>query len=147
MSRAKSRLRLYPLLRDGFLVWWNEKRRWINEPIAALPKSINSSFGFIDLEGTVKVENLLSLRIGDENFRYIYPYFCEKPEMDADVARLGLWLMSKALPDLNTSELRILDVLRSETYSLDKYPFRGDEEEVFSLRYRRILREWRGHMQ
>ncbi len=145
MSRAKSRLRLYPLLRDGFLLWWNEKRRWINEPIAALPKSINSSFGFADLDGVVKVENLLSLRIGEDKYRYVYPYFCEKPKMEPEAARLGLWLMGRALPDFKPSEMRILDVLRGETYSLDKYPLQGNEEEIFSLRYRRILREWRGH--
>lgn len=37
IRRAKGRARLYPLLQDGFLLWWNEKRRWIIEPISTLP--------------------------------------------------------------------------------------------------------------
>ncbi|NYD89004.1 hypothetical protein [Sphingomonas melonis] len=146
MAKGKFRKRLYPLLRDGFLLWWNEKRRWINEPIESLPKSIKSTFGFAEIEGVVKVENLLSLKIGDDRFRYVYPYFCEKPPMDAETARLGLWLMSEALPDLPLAEMRILDVLRGEAYSPDIYPLIGNEEEVFALRYRRILREWRNQM-
>ncbi|MGK6324850.1 hypothetical protein ACMGDM_17440 [Sphingomonas sp. DT-51] len=143
---SKPRERLYPLLQNGFLLWWNEKRRWVNEPITALPRAIKSSVGFAEIEGVVKVENLLSLQIGEGNFRYVYPYFCERPPMEGVVARLGLWLMSEALPDLKPEEMRILDVLRGEAYSIDKFPLTGTEEEQFVLQYRRILREWRRHM-
>ena len=139
------RKNLYPRFRDGFLTWWNEKRRWINEEIAELPKTIKSSVGFAEIEGLVKVENLLCLRIGGDKHRYIYPYFAEKPALTPEVARLGLWLMRKALPQHKIEDMRILDVLRAETFSVDKYPLKGDEEESFTLRYRRILREWRPH--
>ena len=134
---------LYPRLRDGFLLWWNEKRRWINETIAELPRTIKSSFGFTDIDGRVKVENLLSLQIGDDKFRYVYPYFAERPALTPDGARLGLWLMSKALPQYRIEDMRILDVLRGESFSVDRYPLRGNEEETFTLRYRRVLKEWR----
>jgi hypothetical protein len=139
------RKNLYPRFRDGFLKWWTEKRRWINEEIAELPKTIKSSFGFVEIDGLVKVENLLCLKVGDDKYRYIYPYFYDKPALNPDHARLGLWLMSKALPQHNIDDMRILDVLRGESFSIDKYPLNGDEEESFKLRYRRILREWRSH--
>jgi hypothetical protein len=145
VERNWRRKNLYPRLCDGFLRWWNEKRRWINEQIVELPKTIKSTFGFAEIEGTVKVENLLCLRVGDDKHRYIYPYFSEKPALTPDMARLGLWLMSKALPQLSIDEMRILDVLRGESFSVDKYPLAGDEEEAFTLRYRRILREWRSY--
>lgn len=145
VDRNWRRKNLYPRLRDGFLEWWNENRRWINTEIIELPKAIKSSFGSADIEGIVKVENLLSLQIGDDQFRYIYPYFSERPIMDDRTARLGLWLMSKALPQHRIEKMRILDVLRGSTFSVDRFPLDGTEEEVFTLRYRRILREWREH--
>lgn len=139
------RKKLYPRYRDGFLKWWNEKRRWINEEIVELPKTIKSSVGFAEIDGVVKVENLLGLRLGDDKRRYIYAYFSDKPVLTSESGRLGLWLMGKALPQHDIEDMRILDVLRGETFSVDKYPLRGDEEEAFTLRYRRILREWRSH--
>ncbi|QNA84949.1 hypothetical protein G4G27_13800 [Sphingomonas sp. So64.6b] len=139
------RKNLYPRLRDGFLHWWNEKRRWINEAISELPKTIKSTFGFIEIDGVVKVENLLSLRLGGDKFRYIYPYFADKPALTPEGARLGLWLMSKALPQFDIKDMRILDVIRGESFSVDRYPLNGKEEDLFHLRYRSILREWREH--
>ena len=139
------RKNLYPRLRDGFLKWWNEKRRWVNEAITELPKTIKATYGFADIEGTVKVQNLLCLRVGDDKHRYVYPYFSDRPALTPDVARLGLWLMSRALPQHRIEDMRILDVLRGETFSVDKYPLVGDEEVAFRLRYRSILREWRGY--
>lgn len=139
------RKKLYPRLRDGFLKWWNEKRRWINETISELPKTIKSSVGFADIDGVVKVENLLCLRLGDYKFRYVYPYFSDRPALTPEIARLGLWLMAKALPQHDIKDMRILDVLRGETFSVDKYPLVGTEEDQFTLRYRSILREWRSH--
>lgn len=93
----------------------------------------------------MKVENLLSLKVGDDKYRYVYPYFSDRPALTPDAARLGLWLMSRALPDYSVEDLRILDVLRGEAYSVDKHPLTGNEEEMFTLNYRRILREWRSH--
>lgn len=139
------RKKLYPRLCNGFLLWWNEKRRWVNEDISEIPKTIKSSFGFADIEGTVKVENLLCLKIGEGKYRYIYPYFSELPILTPEAARLGLWLMSVALPAHDIADMRILDVLRGEAFSVDKYPLRGDEKDTFTLRYRQILREWRGY--
>jgi hypothetical protein len=141
------RKNLYPRLQDGFLLWWNEKRRWINEGISELPKTVKSTFGFADIGGVVKVENLLSLQIGDERFRYVYPDFSERPALTPEYAQLGLWLMSKALPEHRIEDMRILDVIRGEAYSIDKYPLSGNEEAVFTDRYRVILSEWRTYLE
>ena len=32
IAANSGRANLYPQLRDGFLLWWNERRRWTNEP-------------------------------------------------------------------------------------------------------------------
>ena len=145
IDRNWRREKLYPRLRDGFLRWWNENRRWINAEIVELPRTIKSSVGFAEIDGTVKVENMLCLGIGEDQYRYVYPYFSDRPMMDSETAKLGLWLMSRALPDHRIEDMRILDVLRAETFSVDRFPLDGTEEEVFTLRYRRILKEWRRH--
>lgn len=137
------RKRLYPRLRDGFLRWWNEKRRWINERIQELPNTIKASHGFADVGGTVKVENLLCLKVGNDGRRLVYPYFSERPALTAEEARLGLWVMSRALPREDIRNMRILDVMRGEPFSVDRYPLRGDEEKIFMTRYSRMLAQWR----
>ena len=96
--------RLYPELRDGFLEWWHNKRRTRNEPITAFPYTVKRRFEIPDLDAIVKVENLLSILIGNpesgpQGKRIIYPYFSEDPILDEQTARLGLWLLSVALPE------------------------------------------------
>lgn len=144
---SAQRSRLYPLLASGFLSWWNEKRRWINEPIEVVPEAVKAPYSFLQIGGTVKVENLLALRIGGAQARLIYPYFSEEPILSAENARLGLWLMGQALPSYSISEMRILDVVRGQTFSIDRYPLRGDEGAIFVERYARMLFDWRHFMQ
>lgn len=141
------RQRLYPALRDGFLLWWNENRRWINEEITARPNTVNAPHDFLELDGRVKVENVLALQIGDRDKRLIYPYFAERPELTEDVARLGLWLMSQALRSHSVEQMRLLDVLRGRTFSVDRSPLRGDEGAIFVERYARMLADWRRFVQ
>lgn len=108
---------------------------------------MKSTFGFADIGGVVKVENLLSLQIGNERFRYVYPYFSERPALTPEYAQLGLWLMSKAVSEHRIEDMRILDVIRGEAYSIDKYSLSGNEEAVFTDRYRVILSEWRTYLE
>jgi hypothetical protein len=50
------------------------------------------------------------------------------------MSRLGLWLMSEALSDHAAEDMRILDLLRSNSNSISDYPLRGSEETFrFSL--------------
>ena len=59
--------------------------------------------------------------------------------MSDAAARLGLWLLSEALPHVSADEIRILDVIRGTTYSIDRNPLKGDEEAEFRRRYRDLF--------
>ncbi len=132
------RANLYPQLRDGFLLWWNERRRWTNEPFRQ-GQALKTHFQFPGLDATVKVDNILSVRDGLDAEHAVYPYFSLDPVLTEEAARFSLWLLSAALPTIPPDEFRILDVIRGNTFSLDRTPLHGDEEEQFRARYRDLL--------
>ena len=134
------RTNLYPLLRDGFLLWWNERRRWTNEPFHP-GQSLKVHFPFPGLDATVKVDNILTVRDGLAAEHVVYPYFAPNPVLSDEAARLGLWLLISALPTVPPEEIRILDVIRGLTFSLDRISLRGNEEEEFWRRYSAALRQ------
>jgi len=136
------RERLYPLLRDGFLLWWNDRRRWQNEPFEPAAW-LKGSVSFDDIGGKVKIDNILAVRDGQEVDHYIYPYFSVEPSLNEEAARLGIWLLIRGLPDVNPEEIRILDVIRGTTYSVDRNPLNGDEGAIFRAKYKSALLEWR----
>ena len=131
---------LYPRLRDGFLLWWNERRRWTNEPFRA-GRSLRTQFQFPGLDATVKVDNILSVRDGLGEEHVVYPYFAPTPELSEEAARLGLWLLTQAFSEVPANEFRILDVIRGRTFSLDRVPLVGDEAAIFLRRYSQALNE------
>lgn len=137
----EGRARLYPLLSEGFLRWWEERRRRRNEPFEVTEAQIRGRL-LLDGLGVVKVENNLGFSIGDDGYRVVYPYFCEEPEMTSDIARLGLWAMSQALRGYNLDDMRILDVLRATSYSTAESPLRGTEEQDFRDQYANLLDRW-----
>ncbi len=132
------RVNLYPRLRDGFLLWWNERRRWTNEPFRP-GQPLKTHFPFPNLNATVKIDSILSVRDGINVEHAVYPYFAPEPVLSENAARLGLWVLTQALPDVSPEEIRILDVIRGRTFSLDRTPLRGDEETDFLRRYSEIL--------
>lgn len=136
----RNRKRLYPLLAQKFLEWWNEKKRWSNEGcvVATAPKG---RYNHSELGVVVRINNILALDIGSQPTRYFYPYFSEKPALDEEAARIGLWLMQEAL-DVPPQQLRLLDVLRAKSYSLKKHPLQGNEEALFKAKYGKILDKW-----
>ncbi|MEP9400963.1 hypothetical protein [Sphingomonas sp. VNH70] len=134
------RANLYPQLRDGFLAWWNVRRRWTNEPFMPGP-SVSGTVDFPDLNATVKVDNVLCVIDGTGERHVIYPYFSPSPELSAESARLGIWLLSIALPNVPFEEIRILDMIRGITFSVDRYPLQGNEETEFVRRYAAALDE------
>ena len=135
------RANLYPRLRDGFLNWWNDRRRWHNEPFQqAAP--LRTTFQFPGVDAQVKIDNVLSVRDAININHFIYPYFSPDPLLSDEAARLALWLLTQAMPQINHNELRILDVIRGQTFSLDDNPLRGNEEEIFRRRYSALLDEW-----
>jgi hypothetical protein len=135
------RQNLYPQLRNGFLLWWNERRRWTNAPFAP-GRQLRTQFLFPGLDTVVKVDNILSARDDRGDEHYVYPYFSETPVLDEQAARLGLWLLGQALLDVPHEEIRILDVIRGEPFSIDRYPLAGNEEDDFRSRYATLLEEW-----
>lgn len=135
------RERLYPRLRDGFLQWWNERRRWTNEPFQQL-QAPHARYA-LDGLGTVKIENILAVRDAAGADHFVYPYFAEAPLLGQEAARLGLWVLGEALPYQAIEDMRILDVLRGQTFSVDRQPLQGDEEEILRNRYGALLSQWR----
>jgi len=138
----KARARLYPQLNDGFLKWWNEKRRWRNEEFEFIPNSVIAKLPIAEVGGVIKIENLLALRIGDQSNRIIYPYFAEVPILTEEGARIGLWIMGEALPSYSRDDLRILDVLRGTSVAVRDVPFLGNERDLLLRNYRRLNDEW-----
>lgn len=133
---------LYPKLATGFLTWWLDKRRWSNQSFEFLEKSIKGSVDFKELDASVRVGNLLSLKISDDSYKLIYPYFAKEPKLEDEAVRLGLWLMNEALPMYSIQDMRVLDVLRARSVSVSDVPLRGDEAEVFSAKFRYLLQRW-----
>lgn len=133
---------LYPRLREGFLLWWNKRRRWTNEPFR-MGRALKTHFAFPGLNATVKIDNILSVKDNLNAERVIYPYFSPEPVLSEEAARFGLWLLTQAFPSIPAEEFRILDVIRGQTFSLDKTPLQGNEEENFRRRYSQILNERR----
>ncbi len=132
------RHRLYQMMSDAFLVWWNERRRWRNEPFEFVPQSVRARYPAQQL-GVVKVENLLALRILEGEHRIFYPYFSEAPSLSEEAARVGLWVLREALPQYETSELRVLDILRQRSFSIEDVPLLGNEEDVFRRNYSALI--------
>ena len=147
IAKHAARGRLYPELTAGFLEWWHKKRRTRNEPITAFPYTVRKRYSIPELDAVVKVENLLSVLIGDpalgpQGKRLIYPYFSEEPILDEKTSRLALWLLTKALPEYNARDLRVLDVIRARAFSVENCPLSGNEEHEFLNKYTKILEEW-----
>lgn len=137
----KGRERLYTMLKDGFLHWWEEKRRLRNVPFSVIPDNIKARYEIAGA-GTVKVENTLSITVGDSGHRIIYPYFCEDPDLCDEAARLGLWLMSKSIRGYALQDMRLLDIIKGRSFSTLDTPLVGNEEALFAEKYKALVAEW-----
>jgi len=142
ISKNPQRRNLYPKLQEGFLDWYDKKRRWRNEPFVAKPIDVKGKHEFASHDSTVKIENMMALSIGEDQVRIIYPYFVEEPKLTDESARLGLWLLSNALARYGADDIRLFDVQRATTYSLETTPLIGNEEELFLTHYIRIIQKW-----
>lgn len=129
---------LYPQLRDGFLLWWMKRRRWTNEPFQP-GRNVKGRDIFPGIDAIVKIENFLSVKDGRGVERLIYPYFSPEPVLSEKAARWGLWIITTILPDVPKEEFRILDVIRGQTFSLDRQPLTGTEEQEFRAAYKSLL--------
>ena len=134
------RSNLYPQLRDGFLSWWDERRRWTNLPFNP-GRKLRARFRFHELDAIVKIDNILTVVDGNGDEHVVYSYFSPEPSLSVDGARLGLWLLSQTFPTIPANELRILDIIRGTTFSVDRSPLTGEEEIEFRARYARLIEE------
>ena len=132
-----ARARLYPRLRDGFLNWWNERRRWTYEPFLQIDAP-HTRYTFHGI-GTIKIEGMLAIRDAGGAEHYVYPYFAEAPRLSEEAARVMLWLISEAFPSIESSSFVVLDILRGQSFTLDRYPLSGNEEQVLLRRYSSLI--------
>lgn len=139
IDRNPRRRRLYPLLRDGFLTWWNDRRRWTNAPFRE-GQQLRGRLSLDAIDTTLRMDNLLTVQDSRSDERAIYPYFSEEPALSEEAARVGLWAMTEAFPNVEAREFRILDVLRGETSSFNRAQMIGDEREVLQRRFSELLR-------
>lgn len=136
------RKKTYPLLRDGFLKWWNENRRWRNEPFEIIPQTIPVQATLHEIGCIVKIENMFSVKIDDNNKRIIYPYFSETPSISNEAARLGISVIDSAMTQFRTDDIRILDVRRGIAFGTIDVSLEGDERQQFLSHYKRALADW-----
>jgi len=54
-----------------------------------------------------------------------------------------LWALSVAFPNVDQDEFRILDVIRGETYSIERNALQGNEGTIFARRFNATLEQWR----
>ena len=134
------RSNLYPQFRDGFLSWWDERRRWTNLPFNP-GRKLKARFQFPEFDAVVKIDNILTVVDGNGDEHVVYSYFAPEPALSADAARLGLWVLTQAFPAVPPSELRILDIIRGNTFSIDRTPLTGEEEIELRARYARLVVE------
>jgi len=134
------RANLYPRLHDGFLLWWNERRRWTNEPF--YPADTLKAYVSIEsLNSTIKIDNILAVRDAHGEDHFVYPYFSPEPILNEEAARLGLWILQQGFPTVPVACFRVLDVMRGITFNIDRNPLRGDESDILLRRYSSALDE------
>jgi hypothetical protein len=142
IASNKGRGRLYLLLTENFLSVWNEKIQWRNERFETYPVGIKARLEISELRATVKIENLVAVKIPDNTSRLVYPYFSEAPSLPVEGARLGLWVLQEALKDFRPEDFRILDILRREYFRPREVPMQGNERELLVQKYSEVLSEW-----
>lgn len=135
------RANLYGRLRDGFLLWWDERRRWTNEPFVPAA-SLKTTIRLPGIDANIKVANILSVRDGHDEEHFVYPYWFPTPPLTEESARLALWGLSVAFPRVAPNELRVLDIIRGQTFSLDRNPLQGNEADIFRRRFQNALQQW-----
>jgi hypothetical protein len=134
--------RLYPLLKDGVLELLSAKLRWSNERVEIIPQSVYGNLKVEEIGAVVRIRDALNARVRGKYTRVVYPYFSEEPALSEEAGRLGLWVMQQALPNLDPSDMRLIDPLRRVFFSPETTPLHGNEKSVFIDRYRSLIIEW-----
>jgi hypothetical protein len=125
---------LYRQLEKGFLALWE---RGGNQKIEILDKSPKGIHEIKEYSLKIKVDNIMAIAINGKE-RLGYPYWFPDPFLNEEGARMGLWVMSQALTSENSKNFRIFDIIRSNFFSLENAPLKGNEEEVLLSNFERI---------
>lgn len=133
---------LYPRLRDGILDLLSAKLRWSNEPVKISAQSVHGHLQLEDLGAKIRIRDAFHARVREKYTRVVYPYFSAEPALPEEGGRLGIWVMQRALPSHEPSDMRIIDPLRRTFFSPQTTPLQGDEEEVFRKYYKELIAEW-----
>lgn len=136
-----SRQRLYPQLNDGFLGWWEQKRRQRNESFRVIEGIVKARYPVPGL-GIVKVDNTMAITVGLNGHRIIYPYFYLDVALTEEAARIGLWVMSQCVKGYDLQDMRVLDVFRGRSFSIIDTPLASNEEAQMARRYAALLDQW-----
>lgn len=142
VERNYRRGRLYPLMKDAFLDWWLEMQRSTNETLRPVEENVHARQVFEDLGITVKVDNLLSLQLGHDRHRLIYPYFSEEPAISETWARVGLWMIGETLSDWDVDDAVLLDLHRRRSFSTSTHQLRGNEQALLQRRVHDLREMW-----
>lgn len=142
IDKHKGRANLYPRLATGFMTWWLEKRRWSNLDFQFVDRSISGKADIKDIDALIRVGGMMSLKVSDGSYRLIYPFFCKDAALNDETARIGLWLMHNALKQYPISDMRILDVIRAKSFSVQDHPLQGNEAALFKAHFKHLKGKW-----
>ncbi len=132
---------LYNLLRDGFLLWWDRRRRWTNQPFFPAA-SLKATVRLPSIDSNIKLENILSVRDANGEDHFVYPYWFPEPTLTEEMARLALWALCQGFPTRAPEEFRVLDVIRGNTFSLERNPLQRNEGVIFQRRFNGAMDQW-----
>lgn len=136
IEKSRNKKYLYPRLETGFLKLWN---RGGNQQVAIIDKSPKGKYETSNDNLIIKVENIMAISLNGKE-RLGYPYWFPEPALSEEAARVGLWVMGKALKEQNEQNMRIFDIMRSEFYSLQLNPLQGNEEQTLISNFERITK-------
>ena len=142
ISANSARKRLYPLLKDGFMSWWDSRLRLSNEVFTYQPLQVKARYKIDELDAVVKVENFLGISVGTNASMLVYPYMYDEPSLDIETARLGMWLLTTALSEHSIKDLKILDVIKFNEFSDRNAMPVGNERANFVFKYKEIIGKW-----
>jgi len=99
IEKSRSRFRLFPILRDGFLMAWDNYTGQIlgdSEKIEQL-RNISGAWSPNDVDGKIRVGNLLALKDINDLRHLVFPYFSQLYALGPRAASLGLWTLRHVL--------------------------------------------------
>ncbi|WP_420549900.1 hypothetical protein [Curvivirga sp.] len=126
---------------NQFLKWYDEKRRWRNEDFTEDKSKYTFTSFHLGQENPIKLKNedFLAIKLNNEQKKIIYSCFSPRTMISSEGARIALWIMQEAFPNVPANSFRFFDVLHARSYGLIDYQLIGNEKQLLSSRYKLIL--------